>query len=127
MRTLRHSLGRLIENTASDERAAPEAVTTVNRFAAVDPPLPVLALDGTVLVRPAAQTNGQALAVIARDALHLVTGPHAQRIRVCATPECGFFFTDASHAGIRRWRVSCRAAAASARYRRSRPEVAQTS
>lgn len=44
------------------------------------------------------------LALIARDALDLVTTPAALgRIRDCASPDCGAIFLDNSRPGTRRW------------------------
>jgi predicted RNA-binding Zn ribbon-like protein len=43
------------------------------------------------------------LAVIARDAIDLVTSPAIARVRDCANPECNAMFLDSSRPGSRRW------------------------
>lgn len=45
----------------------------------------------------------QALSTIARDAVTLLSGSAALRIRQCARPGCTIFFVDASRNGRRRW------------------------
>jgi predicted RNA-binding Zn ribbon-like protein len=45
----------------------------------------------------------QALSTLARDAIALLTGPQATRIRECAHPDCSRLFRDLSHSGRRRW------------------------
>jgi predicted RNA-binding Zn ribbon-like protein len=44
-----------------------------------------------------------ALASLARDALDLVTGPYAHRVRQCAADDCALMFVDTSRPGRRRW------------------------
>jgi predicted RNA-binding Zn ribbon-like protein len=44
-----------------------------------------------------------ALSAIAGDAIDLVTGPLAGRVRECAAPDCALLFVDASRPGRRRW------------------------
>jgi predicted RNA-binding Zn ribbon-like protein len=44
-----------------------------------------------------------ALATIARDAIDLLTGALAGRIRECAAPDCALLFVDSSRPGRRRW------------------------
>ncbi|MDQ6779397.1 MAG: CGNR zinc finger domain-containing protein, partial [Actinomycetota bacterium] len=43
------------------------------------------------------------LATIARDAVDLLSGPLAGRIRECSAPDCALLFVDASRPGQRRW------------------------
>lgn len=63
---------------------------------------------------------GQALSTLARDAIDLLAGPQAARIRECAHPDCSRLFLDASHAGRRRWcdMAACGTRTKSAGYRR---------
>jgi predicted RNA-binding Zn ribbon-like protein len=42
-------------------------------------------------------------ATIARDAIDLLTGPLAGRIRECATPDCALLLVDRSGPGQRQW------------------------
>jgi predicted RNA-binding Zn ribbon-like protein len=44
-----------------------------------------------------------ALSAVARDAIELITGPWAGRIRECEASDCAFLFVDTSRSGIRRW------------------------
>jgi predicted RNA-binding Zn ribbon-like protein len=44
-----------------------------------------------------------ALSTIARDAIELFGGTGANRIRECASPDCGFLFFDDSRPATRRW------------------------
>ncbi len=44
-----------------------------------------------------------ALSAVARDAIELIGGPLAGRIRECAAPDCAFVFVDTSRSGLRRW------------------------
>jgi predicted RNA-binding Zn ribbon-like protein len=43
------------------------------------------------------------LSTLARDAIDLVTGPYARRVRECASDECALLFVDTSRPGRRRW------------------------
>jgi predicted RNA-binding Zn ribbon-like protein len=43
------------------------------------------------------------VSAIARDAIDLVAGPHAERIRECAADDCSLIFVDLSRPGQRRW------------------------
>jgi predicted RNA-binding Zn ribbon-like protein len=42
-------------------------------------------------------------ATIARDAVDLLSGPLAGRIRECSAPDCALLFVDRSRPGQRRW------------------------
>jgi predicted RNA-binding Zn ribbon-like protein len=44
-----------------------------------------------------------ALASLARDAIDLLSGPLATRVRECAAEDCALLFVDASRPGRRRW------------------------
>jgi predicted RNA-binding Zn ribbon-like protein len=44
-----------------------------------------------------------ALAAVARDAVDLLSGPLAGRIRECGADDCALLFVDASRPGRRRW------------------------
>jgi predicted RNA-binding Zn ribbon-like protein len=49
-----------------------------------------------------------ALSAVARDAIDLVGGAQADRLRECAAPDCAFFFFDTSRSGGRRWCAASR-------------------
>ncbi|TCC28783.1 CGNR zinc finger domain-containing protein [Kribbella sindirgiensis] len=59
------------------------------------------------------------LSSLARDAVDLLTGPLADRIRTCAADDCSLLYVDASRAGRRRWcsMNTCGARAKMATYR----------
>jgi predicted RNA-binding Zn ribbon-like protein len=48
-------------------------------------------------------TGTQLLSAVARDAVDLFGGPHAHRIRECASDDCHLVFVDTSRPGRRRW------------------------
>lgn len=50
-----------------------------------------------------AEPLSAALSTIARDAIDLISGVNADRIRECAAPDCAFLFLDTSRPGTRRW------------------------
>jgi predicted RNA-binding Zn ribbon-like protein len=117
-RALREAVHRLCR--AALTGAVPEArdVSLLNATAALPPLVPRLA-DGTVRHEG---DLGQVLSTVARDAIDLLTGPYAGRIRECAHPDCSRLYLDASHAGRRRWcgMTACGNRAKSAAYRRRR-------
>jgi predicted RNA-binding Zn ribbon-like protein len=49
-----------------------------------------------------------ALSAVARDAIELIGGPQAGRVRECAAPDCAFLFVDTSRSGVRRWCAASR-------------------
>ncbi|GAA3260350.1 CGNR zinc finger domain-containing protein [Dactylosporangium siamense] len=80
----------------------PDARDTLNDAAARSVPVPFLD-PGGALRWQAADPVTATLALVARDALDLVTSPAAGRVRACADPACQALFLDASHTGTRRW------------------------
>jgi predicted RNA-binding Zn ribbon-like protein len=122
VRALRECVHEVIASRTSGRVPPPASIAGVNRAARPHPPAPQLTDEADALLPPAASSHADVLSLIARDLIDLVTGPLADRVRVCANPHCGFYFADSSRPGRRRWCVSCGAAAASARYRdRQRP------
>jgi len=63
-------------------------------------------------------------ATIACDALDLLCGPLAGRIRECSAPACALLFVDASRPGRRRWcsTEACGNRVRTKAYRRRRKE-----
>lgn len=81
----------------------PEAdMATVNAAAAHPPMIPTLTSESTQQWQFPA-TGAQALSTIARDAISLLGGPFATRIRECAASDCRLVFVDTSRPGKRRW------------------------
>ncbi len=96
-RVLREVLYRLF--TAADAE-----LDVVNRW--TSRPLAGASLElvdgGFRLSRPAADVR-DLLSLLARDAVDLLCGPLANRIRTCASDDCSLLFVDESRAGARRW------------------------
>jgi predicted RNA-binding Zn ribbon-like protein len=97
----------------------PADVAEINRWAANPAPAPQL--DRARRVRwVAEQPVDAALASIARDAIDLISGPLATRVRECAADDCALLFVDTSPPGQRRWcsMDGCGNRAKTAAYRR---------
>jgi predicted RNA-binding Zn ribbon-like protein len=80
----------------------PDDVAQINRCATAPAPVPQLDAErrvSWVCERPVPA----ALASIARDAIDLLSGPLATRVRECAAEDCALLFVDASRPGRRRW------------------------
>ncbi|CAM5580414.1 Zf-CGNR multi-domain protein OS=Streptomyces alboniger OX=132473 GN=CP975_33010 PE=4 SV=1 [Streptomyces alboniger] len=101
-RRLRDALFRVTTARALDEPPDPADIATVNEAAARPPLTPAIGPDGR---RAHPETAGGAalLATVARDAVDLLTGPLAHRIRMCASGNCYLVFVDTSRPGRRRW------------------------
>jgi predicted RNA-binding Zn ribbon-like protein len=103
-RDLREALYRLFTASPSGRPAGPADLAVVNDRAATPPPAVRLAQAGARLVAIAdAPSAASLLAAVARDAVDLLSGPLAGRIRECAAEACSVLFVDASPAGRRRW------------------------
>ena len=98
-RSLREAINRLAR-----PGVAPEArdQSELNRWAAHPPLVPQLTEQGE-LVWVSERPVEAAFATIARDAVDLLSGPLAGRIRECAAPDCALLFVDSSRPGRRRW------------------------
>jgi predicted RNA-binding Zn ribbon-like protein len=112
---LREALYRLFTGTT---RAAD--VDLVNQWTAR--PLPGPRLTRDLRAESGTTDAGGLLSVLARDAVDLLTGPFADRIRTCAADDCSLLFVDESRAGRRRWcsMNTCGARAKMAHYRATR-------
>lgn len=87
-----------------DVAAADSADLQVINEAAARPPLaPALRADGSRGWAPGVATGAQLLSTVARDAVDLLTGPYAERIRMCAGERCYLLYVDTSRPGRRRW------------------------
>ncbi|WP_278261414.1 ABATE domain-containing protein [Nocardia sp. AG03] len=100
-RVLRTALSRGAFGRASGNPLSPSDIETINNAASEPPLIPRLAADLTTSYP--APTAAAALSTLARDAIDLFTGPLADRIRVCASENCGLLFVDASRPGRRKW------------------------
>ncbi len=99
-RELREAIYRTAR-LAGEGTPAPADVELINRWAARRPLAPVLAADGRTATF--AGDVEALLATLARDAIDLVTGPWAHRVRECASDTCALLFVDTSRPGRRRW------------------------
>ncbi|MFI7603810.1 CGNR zinc finger domain-containing protein [Micromonospora sp. NPDC049366] len=93
--------GRPPTDDPADFEATPADLATLNEIAAGEPLAPELTAEGTRRWLPA--RGGQVLATVARDAVDLFSGPHADRIRECGAHNCHLVFVDISRPGQRRW------------------------
>lgn len=85
------------------DRPADATDFAVLNAVAAEPPLVArMGADGAREWAPGA-TGAQLLSTVARDAVDLFTGPYADRIRECSTPNCYLLFVDTSRPGRRRW------------------------
>lgn len=105
-RRLREAVYELItaaRDAAGGSGSCPdEARRTVNEIALLPGPAPQL--DSAARLRwEAGDPVAATLAVIARDAIDLVTSPAIARVRDCANPGCNAMFLDSSRPGSRRW------------------------
>lgn len=104
-RRVRDALLRIVvARTRAEGELLPEPgdVATLNEAAARPPLAFSIGPDGERRwVRPADGT--QLLATVARDAVELLTGEFAHRIRVCASDNCHLVYVDTSRPGRRRW------------------------
>lgn len=97
-RALREAVYSLLTETA----VRPAVRQRLNRFAALPVPAPSLTSSGELRWQ-AADPASAMLALLARDALDLVTSPEFGRVRRCAGARCGALFLDTSRPGTRRW------------------------
>jgi predicted RNA-binding Zn ribbon-like protein len=101
-RRLREAVHEMITAARGGAAAPPAALDVVN--AAASRALPAPRIDaGGQLSWHAADPVAAVLALVARDALDLVTSSAAGRLRECANPDCRVLFLDNSRPGARRW------------------------
>ena len=99
IRALRPAILQLTTAAATDAPPPPDAVATVNHWAA-GPALVPRYTGGTI--RWVAPTAVGAAALLARETIGLVTRGDA-RLRQCAADDCPLLFHDVSRSGARRW------------------------
>ncbi|UDY36619.1 CGNR zinc finger domain-containing protein [Dermatobacter hominis] len=91
-------------HAAADRRPLdPADVDTINRAAAWPTPVPELVDGGAASAWAAPVRARQVLSLLAREAVALLSGPSAGRIRECASDDCPLVFVDTSRPGARRW------------------------
>lgn len=101
-RALRDALFQLVADRAHGRPARGRELDAVNAAAAGPPLAARIEADGSRGWAPGA-TVARLLATVARDAVELLTGPYAERIRECGSHNCRLLFVDTSRPGRRRW------------------------
>lgn len=101
-RRLRDALFRVVIAHTDGDPHPPGDLEIVNEAAARPALAPAIAPTGE---RRWAGTPGgtHLLATVARDAVELLTGPFAHRVRTCAGENCRLVYVDTSRPGRRRW------------------------
>lgn len=104
-RRLREAIAALVHATIAGLPADDDAVLTVNAGARRRDLPPRLVVDraGRLTVAPVDGAAAAALAGIARDAVRLLGGPQASRIKECEHPDCSLVFLDETQSARRRW------------------------
>jgi len=122
-RALREAIYRVAKR-AGRGRPDPGDVREINRWAARPDLAPQLDAGGRGVSSVADPHVESALATLARDAIDLVTGPYATRVRECGADDCALLFVDTSRPGRRRWcsMKGCGNKVKTAAYRRRRRE-----
>ena len=98
-RTLREAINRLARPGIKPQRGDRDQL---NRWAARPALAPQLRRDGALEWVAECPVDAM-LATLARDAVDLLSGPLAGRIRECGAPDCALLFVDTSRPGHRRW------------------------
>lgn len=124
-RVLREAIYRTAK-LAGEGVPAPADLAEINRWAV----RPALApqLDPRLELRWEAEDPAPAaLATLARDAVDLISGPLASRVKECASDDCALLFVDLSRPGRRRWcsMDGCGNRAKTSSYRRRRKEASR--
>ncbi|MFH8978032.1 CGNR zinc finger domain-containing protein [Streptomyces sp. NPDC017890] len=102
MRRLRDALFRVVIAHTRGEPHPPGDLEVINEAAARPALAPAIAPTGKR--QWAGTPDGTHLAAtVARDAVELLTGPFAHRIRTCAAEDCHLVYVDTSRPGRRRW------------------------
>jgi predicted RNA-binding Zn ribbon-like protein len=126
-RTLREAVYQTIKRRLAGQPPGPGHVAIINDWAGQPPPRTWLEADhGQLRTRRDAATAAALVASVARDAVDLLGGPLADRIRECSAGDCALLFLDTSRAGQRRWcsMAACGARAKMAAYRARHPRTA---
>ncbi|GIH79714.1 CGNR zinc finger domain-containing protein [Planobispora longispora] len=123
-RALREAMYELFTARLQEREIPPEALATVNDWAARPAPAERLEIgsDGRLRRVRGEATAETLLAEITRDAVDLLGGPLAGRVRECEFHPCTLLFLDTSRSGHRRWcsMDGCGARAKMAAYRARR-------
>ncbi|MCW3064323.1 MAG: hypothetical protein JWN32_1495 [Solirubrobacterales bacterium] len=104
-RQLREAINSLMRSVMSGRPLGGEPLDTVNGHAVRPDVPPQLRVEDArrFVTPPRAADAPHALATIARDAVRLLGGPQAARIKECEHPDCSLLFVDETQSGRRRW------------------------
>jgi predicted RNA-binding Zn ribbon-like protein len=104
-RQLREAIASLVRSVMSGGPVSGDSLTIVNGHALRPDLPPQLGVeDGRPIVTTPPGTDvPSALAAIARDAVLVLGGPQAARIKECEHPDCSLLFVDETQSGRRRW------------------------
>lgn len=119
-RVLREAVHELTRALLGGYPPSVVAIDTVNAAATPGCPPVLIAGDGRTPLLPRPAPLESLLAVVARDAVELFTGPLRGKVRACTGHDCSLYFVDRSRPGTRRWctMAACGEKASSATYRR---------
>jgi predicted RNA-binding Zn ribbon-like protein len=106
-RSLREGIYRLVTARIRGARLPARDVAAVNAAARRPCRTPRLSAEGGLRWDDREPLTA-ALSAVARDAIELIGGPQADRLRECAAPDCAFLFVDTSRSGARRWCAASR-------------------
>ncbi|MEV5612803.1 CGNR zinc finger domain-containing protein [Streptomyces sp. NPDC052225] len=101
-RRLRDALFRAVIAHTHGEPYPPGDLETINEAAARPALAPAITPAGK-RQWAGAPSGAHLMATVARDAVELLTGPFAHRIRTCAAEDCHLIYVDTSRPGRRRW------------------------
>lgn len=101
-KALRAAVARATIAANRDEGPAPDDVDVINLFAAT-PDIPPSLPGGSRQAGRSRARVGQALSVMAREAVGLFVPAERDRIRECAADDCSIVFYDESRSNTRRW------------------------
>lgn len=123
-RALRSAIDNAARSLLAGSSVSAADVRCINVFAEHATPVFLLRAGGRGRTAIAVADARPALAVIARDAVHLFTDGDIGRLRECARSGCGRLFFDRSPSGRRRWcsMKGCGEIVASASYRNRQVE-----
>ncbi|MCQ4205619.1 CGNR zinc finger domain-containing protein [Streptomyces longispororuber] len=102
IRRLRDALFQVVISQMRGEPHPPRDLEVINEAAARLAMAPAITPDGK-RQWAAALTATHLTATVARDAIDLLTGPLAHRVRTCAAEDCHLIYVDTSRPGRRRW------------------------
>jgi len=98
--SLREAIYRTATARIAGTGGAPDDIALLNRFARRSPPTLTLTADRAII---RAGSIESVLAALARDAVELLGGPDASRLRQCARHGCTRMFVDRSRGQNRTW------------------------